>query len=89
MAKKVYAARGLLDFQVALNVGGAIVRLCFSGGTMGSNGVIPAKYVTDNPVIQRFIEDSTQFKNNRIYLYQTLREKDTGKSINPDGNAKD
>lgn len=67
--KKTYAARGLLDWQMALNVGGAIIRICFSGGSMGTNGVIPAKYTTDNPAIQRIIENSPQFLDQRIILY--------------------
>lgn len=66
---KTYAARGLLDWQMAINAGGAIIRLRFSGGSMGSNGVIPAKYTTDNPVIQHLIETSEHFKNGRIYLH--------------------
>lgn len=68
-----YAAKGLLDFQMALNVNGAVIRLCFSGGSMGSNGVIPAKYTTDNEAIQKMIEKSPQFKNGRIYLYSKKR----------------
>ena len=66
---KTYAARGLLDFKMALNVGGAVIRICFSGGYMGSNGVVPAKYTTDNPAIIRMIEKSPQFKGKRIYVY--------------------
>lgn len=71
MKRKTYAARGLLDWQIALNVGGAIIRVCFSGGSMGSNGVIPAKYVTDSIVMQRVIEDSDYYKSGRIVLYHT------------------
>ena len=76
--RKTYAARGLLDFKMALNVGGAIIRLCFSGGGMGSNGIIPAKYTTDNPAIMSLIEKSPQFESKRVYLFkhETLKEKD-------------
>lgn len=65
---KTYAARGLLDFQMALDLGGAVIRICFSGGAMGSNGVISAKYETDNPAIQRMIEASENFRKGRVYL---------------------
>lgn len=65
---KTYAARGLLDWQMALNVGGAILRICFSGGTMGSNGVVPARYTTENEAIQRIIETTDYFKKGRIIL---------------------
>lgn len=68
MTRKTYAARGLLDWQLALNVGGAILRIVFSGGSMGSNGVLPAKYTTDNEAIQRIIEDTDHFRRGRIYL---------------------
>lgn len=67
--KKTYAARGLLDWQMALNVGGAIIRIAFSGGTMGSNGVIPAKYTTDNIAIQRIIENTKEYKSGKIFVY--------------------
>lgn len=67
--KVTYAARGLLEWQMALNVGGAIIKILFSGGTMGSNGVVPAKYSTDNEAIQKMIEQSPAFKSNRIFIY--------------------
>lgn len=61
----------MIDFQMALNLAGAIIRICFSGGQMSTNGVISAKYVTDNPAIQRMIEDSDHFKKGRIYEVKT------------------
>ena len=73
MIRKTYAARGLLDWQIALNVGGAVLRICFSGGSMGTNGVLPAKYTTDNPVIQKMIEDSPHFKSHRVYLFSSQK----------------
>ena len=65
---KTYCARGLLDWQMALNAGGAIIRIHFSGGHMGSMGVVPAKYSTDNPAIQALIERSQQFLSGKIYI---------------------
>ena len=75
MTQKTYAARGLLDWQMALNVAGAIIRICFSGGCMGTNGVIPAKYTTDNPAIQKMIEKTPAFKNGKIFIYSQTKEK--------------
>lgn len=66
---KTYAAKGLIEWQLALNVCGAIIRLRFIGGSMGSNGVIPAKYTTDNTALQKLIESSPQFKAGKIYIY--------------------
>lgn len=65
--KKTYAARGLLDFKMALHVGGAIIRIAFTGGYMTANGVVPAKYTTDSPAIQRMIEKSEHFRKGKIY----------------------
>ena len=65
---KTYCARGLLEWQMALNAGGAIIRICFSGGHMGANGVVPARYSTDNAAIQRLIERTPQFASGKIYL---------------------
>ena len=68
---KTYAARGMLDWKMAINVDGAILRIFFSGGYMGSNGVMAAKYTTDNPAIQNIIEKTEHFKTGRIYIYST------------------
>lgn len=65
---KTYAARGLIEWQMALNVCGAIIRLKFTGGYMGSNGVVAAKYTTDNEAIQKLIEKSEYFKSKKVYL---------------------
>ena len=69
--KKTYAARGLIDFQMALKVGEAVLRIRFSDGAMGSNGVIPAKYVTENEALQAIIEKSEYFRKGRIFLYSS------------------
>lgn len=66
MQTKTYLARGLLDYRMVLKTGGVTLRLLFSGGSMSSNGVIPARYTTDNEAIQKLIEKSPQFKNGRI-----------------------
>lgn len=77
--KVTYAARGLLEWQMAINVGGAILRLLFTGGYMGINGVIPAKYTTENVAIQKIIEKSSQYKSKRIYIY-SVEESDDEKN---------
>lgn len=61
-----FIAPGLLEFKMTLNVGGALLPICFSGGSMGSNGVLPARYTTDNQAIQKIIMESPQFKSKRI-----------------------
>ena len=69
MTRKTYAARGLLEWQMVLNTGGAFIRISFTGGTMGSNGVLPAKYTTDNEALQFLIENSPHFKAGRIIVF--------------------
>lgn len=86
MTRKTYAARGLLDWQMALNVGGAIIRICFSGGSMGSNGVIPAKYVTENEAIQKIIESTPFFTTGKIILLSSVPLK--GNDAPEDGEGK-
>ena len=67
--KKIYAAKGLLEWQGVFRAGGVELRLLFTGGSMGSNGVIAAKYSTDNVAIQRIIESSEHYKNGKIVVY--------------------
>ena len=69
---KTYAARGLIEWRLALTVAGVIIYVDFTGGTMGSNGVLPGKYTTSDPLIQKLIEESEHFdkyndKSRRIY----------------------
>ena len=71
---KTYAAKGLLEWQLALTAGEAVVRLHFKGGSMTSGNFIPAKFSTDNPAIQHLIENSAYFKKGRIFLH-SAREK--------------
>lgn len=65
---KTYAARGMLDWQMALDIKGAIVKIRFSGGSMGPNGVIPARYPTENEAIQKIIENTREYRTGRIFL---------------------
>lgn len=87
MKRKIYGARGMLDWQMALNVSGAFLKICFSGGYMGGNGVIPAKYSTDNKVIQNLIEKSRQFESGMIVLLDTIPiDKDGNPVVTKKGN---
>lgn len=38
---------------------------------MGTNGVLPAKYVTENEAIQKIIEDTPHFTSGRIFLLKS------------------
>ena len=87
MLINTYAARGLLDWQMALNVAGAVIRICFSGGSMGSNGVIPARYTTDNEAIQKIIENHPLFKSGKIYLQRSVNTEEEEKRSKRDGKG--
>lgn len=67
--RKTYGAKGLLEFRMTLRAGTAKVRINFTDGSMGSNGVVSAKYVTDNAAIQQLIEGSAHFRRGKVFLY--------------------
>lgn len=64
--KKTYGVRGLLECHLSIPSGGAAVKIHFSGGSMGSNGILPARYTTANPAVQYLIENSGEYKSGMI-----------------------
>lgn len=66
--KKTYGAKGLMEWQCDIKSGKAMLHVPFTGGTQTEYGVTPAKYTTENPVIQAMIERSDHFKRGRIVL---------------------
>lgn len=71
MEKITYGAPLLVDWVAQIKVGAATVRVHFIGGALTAYGVTPAEYTTDNPFIQKVIEQSAYFKEGRII---TLRK---------------
>lgn len=68
---KTYGARGLMEWQLELPTGNALlpyVKAHFEGGQITGYGVAPARFTTDCPMTQKAIEMSPMFKDNRIYL---------------------
>lgn len=68
MEKITYGAPRLVDWVAQIKVGGASVRVHFTGGALTSYGVTPAEYTTSNPFIQKVIENSSYFKEGRIIV---------------------
>lgn len=68
MERITYGAPRLVDWVAQIKAGAATVRVHFTGGALTSYGVTPAEYTTDNPFIQKVIEQSTYFKEGRIKL---------------------
>lgn len=71
MEKITYGTPRLVDWVAQIKAGAATVRVHFTGGALTAYGVTPAEYTTDNPFIQKVIEQSTYFKEGRII---TLRK---------------
>jgi hypothetical protein len=67
MKKRItYEIHGQIERNSYFRVGKALVRIEFTGGAINSTGVYPAQYTTDNPLIQRAIENSESFLNGEI-----------------------
>lgn len=73
MEKITYGAPRLVDWVAQIKAGAATVRVHFTGGALTAYGVTPAEYTTNNPFIQKVIEQSAYFKEGRIIK---LRETD-------------
>jgi len=66
--RNTYGVKGLMEWECQIRNGKTLLHVTFTGGTQTEYGVTPAKYSTDNPVIQRIIENSDYFKRGRITL---------------------
>ena len=72
MRRKVtYEIRGQIERSCYFRVGKALLRVDFTGGSINSAGMTPANYVTDNPLYQKAIEESEQFRNGEIVIGAT------------------
>lgn len=65
---KVYGIHGLYEWKPVIKVGHATFSPHFEGGTIDKNGVTPARYTSTNKVEQTIIENSSYYKNGRIFL---------------------
>lgn len=68
MERITYEAPGLIDWSAQIRVGRATLKVHFTGGAPSAYGVTPAEYTTDNPFMQRVIEQSGYFKEGRIRI---------------------
>ena len=67
MKKRItYEIHGQIERNCYFRIGKAVVRVDFTGGSINSNGVSPARYVTDNALFQRAIENSEAFRTGEI-----------------------
>ncbi len=72
MKRKVtYEIRNQIERSCYFRVGKALLRVDFTGGAINSAGMTPANYTTDNPLYQKAIEDSEQFRCGEIVIGAT------------------
>ena len=61
----------LVEWQAAIRMGKARVKVPFTGGAITTQGVTPATFTTSDPVVQLAIECSAEFKSGRIKIVRT------------------
>lgn len=84
----IYEIRGQIERNCFFRIGSAMVRVEFTGGAMNSAGIVPAQYVTDNPLYQHAIENSADFRNGVIKrgLVQEIPEEGDDKATADSGS---
>lgn len=64
--RRTYAAPGLRDLRLRLRGDGCTVAVDFAGGRTDGYTVTAATYTTDDPLVQRLIEESKAFATGKI-----------------------
>lgn len=61
-----YEISGIVERSIVINISKATLRINFEGGSINSDGTIPAKYTTESEAIQNAIEKCPLFKKGAI-----------------------
>lgn len=74
MKKKriTYGVYGMMEYQTIIKIGRATLKVLFTDGSMTAIGQNPAKYTTSDFLVQRAIENSSEFKKGRITVVNTI-----------------
>ena len=74
MKKKriTYGVYGMMEYQTIIKIGRATLKVLFTDGSMTAIGQNPAKYTTSEFLVQRAIENSSEFKKGRIQVVDTI-----------------
>ena len=74
MKKKriTYGVYGMMEYQSIIKIGRATLKVMFSDGSMTAIGQNPAKYTTSDFLVQRAIENSSEFKKGRITIVSSI-----------------
>ena len=65
---KKYAVYGLMEFMLRLPTPAGGYDVHFSGGQLSGYGIVPATLATGDPVLQRLIEKTPEFRAGKIVL---------------------
>ncbi len=79
-----YGVYNLVEWQAAIRMGKARVKVPFTGGAITTQGVTPATFTTSDPVVQLAIECSVEFKSGRIKI---VRTRDLGGDVEIEVNS--
>lgn len=71
---KTYGVFGKVEFVMMASVANKTVTIDFSGGSINNRGVIPASFKTNNPLVQRALEASDEFKVGIVRLIENIPE---------------
>jgi len=71
--KTTYGVYNLIEWHARLRMGKATVKVAFTGGSITTQGVTPATFTTENPVIQFAIENSPEFHNGKIKVVRRVK----------------
>ena len=63
---------GVVERYTAFRFGKTNIRVTFEGGSIGASGIIPAKFATDNPIIQQAVESSKLFKEGAVVVLKSI-----------------
>lgn len=73
--KTTYGVYNLIEWHALLRMGKATIKVIFTGGSITTQGVTPATFTTDNPIIQFAIEKSPEFLNGKIKIVRRVKLK--------------
>lgn len=62
----------MMEYQSIIKIGRATLKVLFSDGSMTAFGQNPAKYTTSDFLVQRAIENSSDFKRGRISVVSSI-----------------
>lgn len=62
----------MMEYQTIIKIGRATLKVLFTDGSMTAIGQNPAKYTTSDFLVQRAIENSSEYKKGRIVTVNTI-----------------